>query len=279
MENKRIAKTHYLTEFPTIFKPIQKGAREKGVEIQYKYQNGSILKIKMFKQLDIGDQDLFLGIVSLMSQYTKGEFGSQSSDNDITKELRDKLDLKNMLFELPILKMKTTLYQLLNVIGRSQGSGNRKWLLESLERLGDCSIYYNTDKYIGHSNLLSYSIDKETKEIHISLNPVSSTVFLNNDKYVIHNLTERYSLKLDSSKALQSYLNKFIIPGSNKVFYIDTLIEGIYGKTDNIGTYRDRKKIVKKAIEELSEKREYSFKFVLNNGIEIKRIRNLLNIE
>lgn len=276
---KRQARTHYLTEFPSIFKPVKRGAREKAVEINYKYKNGSEIKIKMFKQLDISDQDLFLAIVSLMSEFSKGKTGKQDSTDLITQDLRTKLELKDMLFDLPILKLKTTVYKLLDVIGKGKSKIDYKWCLEALERLGDCSIWYRTDRYIGHSNLLSYSIDDKTKEITIGLNPVSASVYLANDKYVIHNLQERYTLKIDASKALLSYLNRMIIPGQARDFYIDTLVVGVYGESEDNATQRDRRRTIKKAIEELETKKEYSFTFGMNGTLKIKRAKNLILLD
>jgi hypothetical protein len=233
----------------------------------------------MFKQLDISYQDLFLAIVSLMSEYSKGKVGKQNSTNLITQDLREKLELKDMLFDLPILKIQTTVYKLLDVMGKTINNINYKWCLEALERLGDCSIYYKTDKYIGHSNLLSYSIDKETKEIHIAINPVSASVYLANDKYVIHNLQERYTLKIDASKALLSYLNRMLIPGQARDFYIDTLVNGIYGESKDNTTQRNRRRTIKKAIEELETKKEYSFDFGMNGTLKIKRTKNLILLD
>jgi hypothetical protein len=276
---KRQARTHYLTEFPSIFKPIKRGAREKAVEINYKYSNGSEIKIKMFKQLDISDQDLFLAIVSLMSEHSKGKLGKQNSTNLITQDLREKLELKDMLFDLPILRLQTTIYKLLNIIGKTINNINYKWCLQALERLGDCSIWYKTDRYTGHSNLLSYSIDNRTKEIHIAINPVSASVYLANDKYVIHNLQERYTLKIDASKALLSYLNRQLTPGQTRDFYIDTLVNNIYGETEDNATQRDRRRTIKKAIEELKTKKEYFFDFGMNEILKIKRAKNLILLD
>lgn len=267
---KRQAKTHYLTEFPSIFKPIKRGAREKAVEINYEYKNGSKIQVWMFKQLDIADQDLFLAIVSLVAEYSRGILGQEDTQNLVTKNLREKLKLKNNLFELPILKLETTIFKLLETMGRNDGKMNYKWCLEALERLSRCGIGYNTDKYIGNSNLISFEVDKNTKVIYIALNPVSASVFLSNDKYVIHNLKERYMLKLDASKALLSYLNRLIGIGQKKPLYLDTLINGVYGETTP-DEKKNRKRTILKAIEELKTHNEYIFEEGLNNSFIIKR--------
>lgn len=277
---KRQAKTHYLTEFPSIFKPIKRGAREKAVEINYEYQNGSKIQVWMFKQLDIADQDLFLAIVSLIAEYSKGRIGQEDTQNLVTKNLRDKLELKDNLFNLPILKLETTIYKLLETIQRPDNKQSYKWCLEALERLSRCGIGYNTDKYIGNSNLISFEVDKNTKEVYIALNPVSASVFLSNDKYVIHNLKERYMLKLDASKALLSYLNRMIGIGQKKPLYLDTLINGVYGKTTP-DERKNRKRTILKAIEELKAHNEYIFEEGLNNSFFIKRnklIQGVLNV-
>jgi hypothetical protein len=271
---KRQAKTHYLNEFPNLFKPIQKGARAKAVEYIYKYQNGAILDIRMWWQLDIADQDLFLTIISLIAEYNRGKTGEKDSNNIMTQNLREKLELKNLLFDLPILKMKTTTYKLLETIGKTYNKQTYQWVLDSLKRLSLCGISYNTNKYIGSSNLLSYSIDKDTKEIHIAINPVSASVFLSDDRYVIHNLQERFLLKMEAAKALQSYLNRVINVGEKRTLYLETIIEGIYG--DAINDLKNRRRTIKKAIEELVQYKEYKYIIGLNDSYVFKRNSNFL---
>jgi Replication protein C (RepC). len=144
--------------------------------------------------------------------------------------------------------MKTTIYHLLETMGKQTTKQSYKWCMDSLKRLSRCGISYHTDKYRGTTNLLSFSIDKDTNEIHIGINPVSASVFLSNDKYVIHNLTERFSLKMEATKTLQSYLNKQLTPGQTRPLSMDTIIKGIYGDLDDI---YNRRRTIKKAIEEL----------------------------
>jgi len=269
---KRQARCHYLTEFPSIFKPIKRGARSKAVEIDYIFKNGNKVQVWMFKQLDIGDQDLFLGIISLISEYEQGTVITNNPQNEVTKILRTKLQLNNNLFELPVLKLEVTIHKLLKTLNKWDGNRNYKWVLESLERLSRCGISYDTDKYTGNSNLISYEVNKDTKTVHIAINPISAAVFLNNDKYVVHNLQNRYQLKLDAAKALQSYLNRFVRFNQSKVFYIDTLINGVYGETTK-EERKNRRRIIIKAIEELKVNGEYEFKEGLNNSYLIKRKR------
>lgn len=272
---KRQAKTHYLTELINIFKPIRRGAREKAKEIHYQYGNGSKITVWLFKELDIADQDLFLTIISLIAEYNHGEKGTVNSENEYTKNLREKLELTDLLFELPILRMKTTLYRLLDTMGKKITKQNYKWCIESLTRLSRCGITYHTDKYVGSTNLLSFSVDPKTNEIHIAINPVSASVFLSNDKYVIHNLTERFSLKMEATKALQSYLNKQLTLGQTKTLTMNTIIKGVYGNLDDI---RYRRRTIKKAIEELTQHKEYKYTTGLNNSYSFTRHSNLLKI-
>jgi len=270
-----IAKNHQIIQFSPIFRPIKRGARKKGVEKIYISNNGkSKAKIKMFKELDIADQDLLLAILALALPIGRGKILDEESQHQI---LLDKLKVEpksNRLIQT--LMIETTPYELLKELGKTpNGKSNYKWVFESLERLSDTTLYLETKDFMGNTNLISYHFDKKTKKIFIALNPLNAIVLLDDKKgYILNNRKERLLLKRDVAKALHAIILTLVDNKQSKVFNISTLIEKVYlEKYENLDKNQKKncKRAIKKAIEELKILKSFIIEIFNNNTIKITR--------
>jgi hypothetical protein len=173
-----IAKNHQIIQFSPIFRPIKRGARRKGVEKIYISKDGkTTAKIKMFKELDIADQDLLLAIIAIALPIERGIVLNEQS-NEIFKILLKKLKIQNNdnhnINLIQTIMIETTSHELLKELGKQSGKSSYEWLKNSLERLSDTNLYLESKDFIGNTNLISYFFDKTTKKIYIALNPINA---------------------------------------------------------------------------------------------------------
>ena len=273
--NYPIAKNHQIIQILPQFRPVKRGARKKGIErIYVSKDRKSKAKIKMFKELDIADQDLLLAILAISLPIERGKLLDEESQH---QHLLDKLKIepKNN-FLIQTLMIETTPYELLKELGKSAtGKSNYKWVFDSLERLADTTLYLETKDFIGNTNLISYHFDKKTKKLYIALNPLNAIVLLNDKKgYILNNRKERLSLKGDVARALHAVLLTLIDNNQSKTFNIEILIEKVYltkFEELNKNQKKDSKKAIKKALEEINKLDNFQIEIYDNNTINIKR--------
>ena len=277
-----IAKNHQIIQLSPIFRPIRRGARKKGIERVYISKDNKIkAKIKMFRELDIADQDLLLTILAIALPIDRGIIIDKKSNN--YQILLEKLKIKNTNHtSIQTLMIETTTYELLNELGKTaKGKNNYKWLNESLERLSDTNLYLETKDFIGNTNLISFYMEKNkhtrANKIYIALNPLNALVLLNDKKgYILNNRKERLLLKSDVAKALHAILLTLLDNKQTKIFKLTTLIEKVYSeKYDNLNTNQKKnyKRTIKKALEEIKNtlKNTFTIEIFDNNTVKINR--------
>ena len=173
-----IARQDHLMQHLPQFRIIKRGARQKGVERIYETKDKTKkVTIRMFKELDIADQDLLLTILAIALPTTRGKILSKESENNF--KLWEKLKVEGIFAEWKTLSIETSYYELSKELGKkSFGGSTKKWIEESLVRLTNTTIEIENEKFIGGSNLISYLIDKETEKIKIAINPINAVVLL-----------------------------------------------------------------------------------------------------
>jgi len=269
-----LARQHQTIQVLPQFKPIRRGRREKGVENVYVSKDGkSKATIRMWEQLDIADQDLLLCILSIALPIKRGGIISEESQNT---ELWTKLETKGIYAKGKTLCIFTTHYELLTEMGKKIGKSGYLWLEESLDRLVNTSIKLENEDGIGHTNLVSYGIQKKTQKIEIAINPISALVLLNDKKgYVLNNREERIALKTDVAKALYSVIVSLIAPKKKSSYSIDMLLEKVYLCKITEETKEGRKnkrKSIKEALIKINKLERWNINFYTNNQVQINRI-------
>ena len=273
--NYPIAKNHQIIQILPQFKPIKRGARKKGIERLYSSKDGKYkAKIKMFKELDIADQDLLLTVLSIALPVKRGSIINEDTQHqDLWKKLAIKQDSNQ---EIASIMIETTPYELLKELNKSTGKRDYQWLLESLERLADTSLFFDTPEFIGSTNLLSFYMHKETKKLFIAINPLNALVLMNDKKgYILNNRIERLQLKSDVAKALHSVLLILIDNRQSKTFSLDIFIEKVYLSPINEMTSQARKdarRSIKNAFAKIDNLKNWNITINPNKTVTIKRL-------
>jgi len=272
--NYPIAKNHQIIQILPQFKPIKRGARKKGIERLYSSKDGKYkAKIKMFKELDIADQDLLLTVLSIALPVKRGAIINEDTQHqDLWKKLAIKQDSNQ---EIASIMIETTPYELLKELNKSTGKRDYQWLLESLERLADTSLFFDTPEFIGSTNLLSFYMHKETKKLHIAINPLNAIVLMNDKKgYILNNRIERLRLRSDVAKALHSVLLTLVDIHQSKTFSLDIFIEKVYLiQIDEMSSQakKDAKRSIKAAFNKINELDKWEVILNDNKTVTIKR--------
>jgi hypothetical protein len=252
--NFPVVKNHRILQNAPQFKPIRRGAREKGVVRQYfSKDKKQSLKIKLFKEVDIADQDLFLCLLAIGLVEKRGSiFDPEKKESDLWTDL----NTKGKAAKSQAIYIETTRYELLKEINRTYQTKNRKWLMESLERLNGISFTYENTEEIWGFNFVSYFVNKKTDKIEILINPLSAAVMLGDIRsFAFIHRGERQELKMDVSKALHSILSGLVSFGEKRSINIDVLAHKIWADYDDKVTdsgMRDRRTSIKKAIREIN---------------------------
>lgn len=272
--NYPLAKQDHLIQQLPQFRIIKRGARQKGVERFYQTKDKKTsVTIRMFKELDIADQDLLLCILSIALATDRGNMLSENSTKH--KDLWKELDTKGIFAELNTLCIETTPYELLSELNKSLNGKNYKWIEESLDRLVGTNIKIETEKTVGGSNFLSYYINKETTKMHIAINPVSAVVLLGDRKgFILHNRKERLALNTTPARALYSILVGLVNQKKSKTLSAPMLIEKMHfieWEATTTQQRKDLKKSFKTAVEEINKLKAWNIKDNQNNTITIIR--------
>jgi len=252
-------KNNNCLHFSPLFKSCTK-KRRKGVEQEYENAKGEKIKIYMFEELGVEEQDLLYAILSIAFAEERGILLNPENKDD--QKIIRKIDkLKRCKFEKEYIQIEISAYELLKEMGKTKGVKNYHLLEKSLKRLALTAIELQNDKYVGIIHLLDYFIDTKMQKIKISLNPISSLSLLKLDNYIYIDKPEY--LKLSKFARL---LFPFIKALPRKSISINSLIDRFFSNDDNNddnkNKYKKRKKIIN-ALQEISKKIP-SFQFELS---------------
>jgi len=270
-----IAKNHQYIQILPQFKPIKRGARKKGIERIYTSPDGKkIAKIRMWKELDIADQDLLLTILAIALPVERGLLLKKEEEK--YKKLWEDLNTKGILANYDTIFIKTTLYELAKELGRTLSKTTYQWIKDSLERLTGTHIIIETEEHFYGTNLISFNLNKKDNKIEIAINPLNALVLLNDNKgYILHNRKERILLKGDVSKALHAVLVGLVNPKSSKILKLDVLVEKVYLKKIKEMSSQEKKdsrKAIRKAIKKFNLLKNWKITIYDNDTFKIERL-------
>ncbi len=252
--NYPVARAHKVIHAAPQFRPIQKGARRKGLERVYECKNGDKITIAIFSELDIADQDLLLCLLAI-ARSPRGGIVSPSPKTERGQALRVALDLKGYAETQDAIMFNIHAHELLVELGRAHGKSGYEWLHKSLIRLSRVSFVYD-GKLAGWTfNLLSVSWLKDDigrlTELSICINPLSARAVLANTYggYVLMHRGERSMLKTEEARALHSVLCGLVDSGKDRIIAIDTLSDRVYSRydedvSDDVVRYRRSRMVV-----------------------------------
>ncbi|EJG1698310.1 hypothetical protein ABO242_004635 [Vibrio parahaemolyticus] len=251
------ARNHPILHAAPTFRPIRRGRRRKGIENVYKAKSGT-LKVAMFHELDIADQDLLLCVLSIARSEMYREFIEQNSQ--ILEALE--LDLKGRssggesafaLMDLPAIKLSLSRYELLKELQKTTGAKNYDWLKDALRRLSLVNFSYDGEYWSGSFNLMSYRFNEESEQFDIYINPISAhSIYASG--YVFINRTERHLLNNDASRALHAYLSGVVRLGESRFINLDTMASYVFAAQNEEPTKKQterRRAIIKESLNEI----------------------------
>ena len=248
------------------FLPLQKvsGPRPKR-EIIYDIDKSKkhYVGVYMYESLDIFDEDVLFSILYLC----KPKFSATGVKDCLEdKDLLKKLEL-NLSEPYPPLILNTTIYSIIKVMGKSKSKALYDKIKKSLWRLAKTSISFETQRYIGSSNFLSYNIDRDTKELRVIINPISIGLLTGAiNSYNTHNLNERFSLPDGMPRKIHRVLNSCSREKNKKKsgsMYLTNLI--IKVKDKESATPEDIKQI-KKYLSKMNEKLNWEINIIGRGG-------------
>ncbi len=272
--NYPVARQNHLIQQLPQFRIIKRGARQKGVERFYQTKDKKTsVTIRMFKELDIADQDLLLAILAIALPADRGNILSAGSTKNI--ELWEKLKTKGLFAKQETLYITTSFNELTNELLKTNSGAYSKWIKDSLIRLMNTTIEIDTNEKNSGSNFLSYDIDKVSNKINIAINPLSAVVLLGDKKgYILHNRKERLALRTTPSRALFSILVGLVNIHQSKTLSVPMLLEKMHfieWKKTTVQQRKDLKKSFKKALEEINFLEKWKITDNKNNTITIYR--------
>ena len=154
-------------------------------------------------------------------------------------------------------------YELATAAGLGWGSRQVKRISDSLTRMSNVRMTMRMeDRVMSGANMLSFAHLESKKprdaNIAIAISPHFAKALLGEARmYVQYSLTEMHQLQHPASVLIHSTMTSRLSLSSKRpvrttTIKIDTLIDAIYEPTDSKAKYRDRRRNIKPALEELN---------------------------
>lgn len=263
------AKSDPALSLASLFRPISRGRRPKGVMLSSPWGEDLTLHFKIHTGLDTTDQSVFLTLVALAA--VKGRNIDKRTTSPIGRQLWIGLnDEGDVEYNGTATAFRTSSYEILKEMGLSLGSKNYAALLNCLDRLDGVSFKGETSRFIHPSQkLIKYQIDKDSKDIAIVLNSRICQALTGH--YVRIELWERQSLGTDTAKVCHAWLCAWCGAGGSKSIGIDKLQGKIWGvDSSKPSTVRSRRRGLRVALAEIGKIPGWA---VSEDGRGIVRIR------
>jgi hypothetical protein len=214
------------------FRPIKRGARRKGLLRTYECKNGDRVEIALFEELDIGDQEVLLCVLSMARAENRGAIASQEPQSHDIKALRSALELDGIAATQDAIILTTSAYEVLIELGRTADARSYKWLRKSIVRLSRVSFLYTGQNGWWTFNLLSaQGLQAGTKKLSICINPLSArAVLADKGGYTLVHRPERAKLRTEEARALHSVLCGLVDMGAERVLRVDMLADKVYAR-------------------------------------------------
>lgn len=241
------AKSDPAISLASLFRPITRGRRPRGLKMSAPWGDDLILHFKLHTGLDTKDQSVFLTLVALAA--IKGGQIDKMTTTPVGRQLwLDLNDDGDAEYSGPAVAFSTSFYEILKEMGLTASATSYKSLLDSLDRLDGVSFKGETPRFIFPSQrLISYQVDKEKQRIAVVLN--SRICAALTGQYVRIELHERSHFPSDVGKVLHAWLCAWCGPGSSKRIGVDKLVVKLWGaEAATASTGRTRRKRVREAL-------------------------------
>lgn len=253
-----------------LFRSLKKGERKNSkLDITHEIRGGSILFVG-FEPLGADDLRILQGIIAL-----SGPEGIQllpEPKTEMGKSLRSMLIIKdddNDAVNQDAIMIRDRISRLLSEIGLTDGGENIKALKDSLLRMSNFTVIACKNKVQASFHLLSYSIDLNTGEVCIALNPLLARAIMGG-QHVRISMSEVRALRSEPARIIHQRLCGWINPGKMGRISLDTICSYAWPDDATDDALRKRRQLARKALDELVSigwtVREY-----VRGKLEIKR--------
>ncbi len=236
------------TALASIFRPVCRGRRPKGLDVTYAF-DGLSLRFVNFEWLDVREQSILLACCALAG------ISSQDLDREAPGKIGQQLWLDLEPKEKAVIDkavvVTTTYYQLLESAGMATGKLDYERLKEMLFRLASTSCRAKKDGYDWSMRLLSYAA-RPDGSISIALNSRFSAALAGH--HIRTSLKERQALPSEIAELTHCYLTAWIREGHHQRIKLDNLAVKVWGvESANGETIRKRRERIGDALRSIGD--------------------------
>lgn len=242
------AKHDPATALASLFRPITKGRRPGGLQIDAEF-DGMEIKFMVWRALDTRDQSVLLAAIGMAGME------NQELHADVTGERGQQLWLdldpqENAVFDRAVV-VTTTRYALIQAAGLDDKGQNYGLLEDCLERLSMVGSRAKKDGYEWSMNMLSWASAPDGR-INIALNGRFAKAL--GGQYVHISLDERRKLHTEAAQLAHAWLSAWCKPGKTQKISLDRLAEKVWGApSKNASTNRTRRLQINKALTSITD--------------------------
>lgn len=224
LRNPDFARCDPATVMASIFRPVCRGRRPRGLDVTYRFA-GLSLRFICYEWLDVRDQSVLLACCALAGLSNKGL--GQNAGGKIGQQLWLALEPSQHAAVDKAIVITTTYYQLRMTSGFADNSrvGYAR-LKEILFRLANVSCRAQKDGYDWSMRLLAYAAAPDGK-IAIALNGRLASAIA--DQHIRISLSQRRELPSEIAELAHCWLTAWIRVGHQQRIGIDKLATRIWG--------------------------------------------------
>lgn len=249
------AKHDPATALASLFRPITKGRRPGGLQIDAEF-DGMAIKFMIWRALDTRDQSVLLAAIGMAGM------DNQELHADVTGDRGQQLWLdldpkENAVFDRAVV-VTTTRYALIQAAGLDDKGQNYGLLEDCLERLSMVGSRAKKEGYEWSMNMLSWAAAPDGR-INIALNGRFAKAL--GGQYVHVSLDERRRLNTEAAQLAHAWLSAWCKPGKTQSLALDKLAEKVWGTpSKNPSTTRSRRDRVNKGLSEIADLHGWNIK-------------------
>ncbi len=250
---KEAIKNDEMIEIMNIFKVWQGDKKGRVYEKEYTHNNIT-MKIKSYDHLTAKDRRIFQGILCLCTNSTVSRTIKNTAKSSVANTLRNQiftLDDNHDVSTIedvtvieqkqnhePFIYVRCTATALNKTCNLSTGGGSYKRLCDYLDRLSGVTLFINDNGVRSSMRLLTYSTDKDTGELLISINTKSASAILGtkSNQFSFENMDTFKQLKDAESVIIHGYLSNRVKQNgkAEKKIRLDTICSKVFDGFDDL---------------------------------------------
>lgn len=245
------AQTDPATAMASLFRPVARGRRPKGLEVVARWGEVEI-EFGVHTAVDTRDQTVLLTIMALAAGGP--EIGAHSTGTIGQQLWLDLNEPGQVSFEGRSTILETNLHTILREGGLKLGGSAYDSVRQSLKRLSRIDLIVRDGEKGSRrefsQRFLTYRVDERSGKVTVALNTRLAEALVGH--HVRVNLDERSSLATDAAQIAHAWLSAWIRPGRSSRIELDNLIAKVWGDGEiSSSTNRKRRERLRAALDEI----------------------------